>query len=279
MRIVPICLAILLSMAAGVEGAPRGSVKAKLVSDIATVKPGEAFHVGVELEITPGWHVYWTNPGDSGQSTEVTFALPEGFTVGQVMYPVPTMFLQPGDLVGYGYEDRVLLLAKVTPPKEALRPEEVKVSASASWLVCKEVCIPGSAALSASLQELAVDEASSSAIQRTLQRIPVKPADAPATVRFDGGLAPDAREGVHTIRMDWKEPVANVAFYPGVDEVLAIGDVRTSLEGRTATITFNVEVFAGKSISAETLDSVVAYDDADGVRRGIELPVPLKTKK
>jgi len=33
-------------------------LRAKLVADIAAVKPGESFNLGVFMEIDPGWHVY-----------------------------------------------------------------------------------------------------------------------------------------------------------------------------------------------------------------------------
>ena len=40
-------------------------VKAELLADVSSVKPGEPFTVGVLLKMKPHWHVYWKNPGDS----------------------------------------------------------------------------------------------------------------------------------------------------------------------------------------------------------------------
>ena len=44
--------------------------------------------VGVLLEVEPGWHVYWMNPGDSGAPTTVSLTLPPGFTAGPVRFPL-----------------------------------------------------------------------------------------------------------------------------------------------------------------------------------------------
>ena len=54
------------------------NVRAELLADVAAVKPGEPFWVGLRQTIRPKWHTYWKNPGDSGLPTEITWKLPEG---------------------------------------------------------------------------------------------------------------------------------------------------------------------------------------------------------
>ena len=54
----------------------EGVTRVSLVSDVATVEPGEPFRLGVHLELEEGWHVYWKNPGDAGLETHITFSLP-----------------------------------------------------------------------------------------------------------------------------------------------------------------------------------------------------------
>ena len=41
------------------EGAGPHPVRAQLVADVATVSPGAAFSLGVQLKMEEGWHVYW----------------------------------------------------------------------------------------------------------------------------------------------------------------------------------------------------------------------------
>src|SRR4051794_27121230 len=123
----------------------RNQVKATLLADVAAVKPGASFNVGVLLEIAPGWHIYWTNPGDSGLATEVKFQLPEGFKVGDLRYPTPSRFNSPDGAASFGYAGTVLLTAPVRAPADLKNEKELRFGASANWRVCKDVCLPGPA--------------------------------------------------------------------------------------------------------------------------------------
>src|SRR5688572_28247036 len=104
---------IVASLAWGAAPAKNEHVQAALLSDVSPIQPGEPFMVGVMLKIDTHWHVYWLNPGDSGEATKVMFEAPEGFKVEPVQYPVPVKFMQPGDMIGYGYMDEVMFTAKV----------------------------------------------------------------------------------------------------------------------------------------------------------------------
>ena len=55
------------SAAAQVDGGPK--VHARLISESATVPPGGTVTVAFEQVIRSGWHTYWINPGDVGQTT------------------------------------------------------------------------------------------------------------------------------------------------------------------------------------------------------------------
>ncbi|MEZ4546676.1 MAG: protein-disulfide reductase DsbD family protein [Thermodesulfobacteriota bacterium] len=114
---------ILLSAPAGAKSVPR-TVKARLVADVTSITPGSAFNLGVLLNVSPGWHVYWKNSGDSGLPTSVQYTLPEGFRVGEPRWPVPVVFVGAGDVVDYGYEDSLFLYSNVTAPEGLTEGEE-----------------------------------------------------------------------------------------------------------------------------------------------------------
>src|SRR5205814_10225203 len=124
---------------------------ATLLADVDSVKAGKPFTLGVLLKIKPGWHVYWKNPGDSGLPTRVTWTMPEGFTAGELRFPIPTRFDQPGDIIGYGYHDELHLTATVTPPKNLDAGKPLTFGADVAWLVCEKVCLPGKASVSVEL--------------------------------------------------------------------------------------------------------------------------------
>ena len=50
--------------------APPGppKVAVTLLGEGASIEPGASFWVGLRQRIAPGWHTYWTNPGDSGRA-------------------------------------------------------------------------------------------------------------------------------------------------------------------------------------------------------------------
>ncbi len=121
-------------------------VQARLISETGEIAPGQSVAVALEENIAPGWHTYWVNPGDAGAPTEIDWSLPPGWHASAIEWPYPKR-LPTGPLMDYGYEGKVWLLVNVTAPKNAA-PGPVTLKAKASWLVCKQVCIPEDANLS-----------------------------------------------------------------------------------------------------------------------------------
>ncbi len=107
-------------------------VTATLVADTDAVAAGIAFHLGLRLQLAPGWHTYWRNPGDAGLAPELTLDVP----AGPIAWPAPVR-LPEGPLMTYGYTGAVLLPVTVTP-----RTDGLHITASATWLVCAKICVP-----------------------------------------------------------------------------------------------------------------------------------------
>jgi thiol:disulfide interchange protein/DsbC/DsbD-like thiol-disulfide interchange protein len=122
------------------------NVKARLVSEVKSIGPGQVFWVALELDIRDGWHTYWRNPGDSGEPTKLTWQLPPGFTAGDIVWTTPHRF-EIAPLVNYGYAKHAMHLVQITAPKDLKAGAPVTLAAKASWLVCSDVCIPEDAAL------------------------------------------------------------------------------------------------------------------------------------
>jgi thiol:disulfide interchange protein DsbD len=122
------------------------NVKARLVSEVDGVGPGQVFWVALELNIRDGWHTYWRNPGDSGEPTKLDWQLPPGFTAGDIVWTTPHRF-EIAPLVNYGYAKHAVHLVQITAPKDLKPGAPVTLAAKASWLVCSDVCIPGGADL------------------------------------------------------------------------------------------------------------------------------------
>jgi thiol:disulfide interchange protein DsbD len=122
------------------------NVTARLVSELAALGPGQTGWVALELDIREGWHTYWRNPGDSGEATKLTWRLPAGFTAGDIVWTTPHRFEVP-PLVNYGYAKHAVHLVQITAPKDLKAGTQIDLAATATWLVCSDVCIPESADL------------------------------------------------------------------------------------------------------------------------------------
>jgi thiol:disulfide interchange protein DsbD len=126
-------------------------VQARLLADVQAVAPGEAFRLGVEVRMAEAWHTYWAFSGDAGLPTQVEWDLPPGFAAGPLQWPLPEKYEEAGGLVVYGYAEKTLLMAQVQPPSALAEGDTLRLSAAVSWLVCREVCIPGDTTLALSL--------------------------------------------------------------------------------------------------------------------------------
>jgi thiol:disulfide interchange protein len=111
----------------------------------STLYPGGPNSAGLYFKLEPGWHVYWQNAGDSGEPPRINWTLPQGITASPLQFPAPKR-LPLGPLMDFGYEDEVLFPFSFDVPKAA-KPGPAILDAKVSWLVCREVCIPGKAEL------------------------------------------------------------------------------------------------------------------------------------
>ncbi len=138
-------------------------VKAQLVAERSALAPGATLAVDLHLQIAPGWHIYWRNPGDSGLPTAIAWRLPPGFRAGAIEWPPPHHFVA-GTIGNYGYAGLADLLVPIIAPK-GLRPgAAAHLAATASWLVCSQICIPGTAQLALDLPVLAAPVAPDPAV-------------------------------------------------------------------------------------------------------------------
>jgi len=194
------------------ETVATDNVKARLVSEVRSVAPGQSFFVALELDIREGWHTYWRNPGDSGQATKLIWTLPPGFAAGDIEWTTPHRFeLTP--LVNYGYAKHAVHLVQISAPRDLAPGKGLDLRAKASWLVCSDVCIPEGADLQLSLptspQAGAIDAASASLFTAARAELPIA---APASsARVENGQL------VIALGKDWGGTLAQIkelSFFP-----------------------------------------------------------------
>lgn len=125
------------------ESAPVASANdtATLVTDRDAVGPDQHLRVGLRLQLKPGWHTYWINPGDAGDTPTLDVTA-EGSATGKgspIHWPVPVR-ISEGGLMSYAYVNEVAL-----PEDLVLKGSGgTTLHAHGEWLVCAQVCIPES---------------------------------------------------------------------------------------------------------------------------------------
>ncbi|MEL6486989.1 MAG: protein-disulfide reductase DsbD domain-containing protein, partial [Pseudomonadota bacterium] len=99
----------------------------------------------------PEWHGYWKNPGDAGQGLRLELDLPEGWEMGEALYPVPDRLLI-GDLMNHIYEGDYAVLVPVQVPADAAIEGVPALNGYVEYLACTDrVCVPQDAVLEAGI--------------------------------------------------------------------------------------------------------------------------------
>lgn len=119
-------------------------VSVKMFNEDKAVRPGKTFWTCFQFSMASDWHLYWENPGDVGAAPTILWTLPEGFTVGEPLWPFPERYEIDGAVV-YGYEKQVMVLVPIVAPVDLLDGERVSIKAEVQWLACARTCVPGNA--------------------------------------------------------------------------------------------------------------------------------------
>jgi len=121
-------------------------VELELVRQTRAVQPGSVATVALRVKLAPGWHTYWRNAGDAGLPAELRWSLPPGWSLQGQVWPLPGR-MPEGPLMTYGWENEVYLPFRFRVPASARAGETVRLSADATVLVCKDICVPENATL------------------------------------------------------------------------------------------------------------------------------------
>lgn len=259
-------LAVALLLGAAARAAQTPAVQtprsaASLVSAIDRVDPGKPFLIGLRLQLAPGWHTYWRNPGDAGAAPSLTLQLPPGAHAGPIAWPTPER-LTEGPLTSYAYTGDVLLPVTIDPGR-ARGP--LRIAADASWLVCATTCVPEQAHFTLTLPSasplsagvITAPEAAlfAAAAARMPQPLPVT-----ARIAADGTLSVSGA-GLPAVRTAWFFPEQAGLIDPDRSETL------TDHPGG-----FDLHLVPAPGfIPRQTLRGVLVLTDAQGTRRSFQV--------
>src|SRR3979409_771690 len=59
---------------------------------LAGSRSGAVLLGGIAIQLQPGWHTYWRNPGDSGVPPRIDFGKSENIEAVTILWPAPAKF-------------------------------------------------------------------------------------------------------------------------------------------------------------------------------------------
>lgn len=206
---IPLLLALAISacLPASAQLPSTNIIRVTLLGEQDSIAPGQQFWVGVQFRMDQGWHIYWINPGDSGEPPRVQWRLPAGFQAGELRWPHPERLVTKYS-TDYGYAGQMLLLASIRPPAGLAPGGTAELAGTVKWVVCREVCIPGKTevALSLPVKRVATPQPSQ-AFDQARKRIPQP---APAQWRARARAEKDA----FVLSLETGQPMAQAEFFP-----------------------------------------------------------------
>jgi thiol:disulfide interchange protein len=273
-RLLALLLALLTAVPAFAQSGTRAvvqtdNVRTELLADVAAVKAGEPFWVGLRQTIRPKWHTYWKNPGDSGLPTEINWTLPAGVKADPIVWPRPHLFDISG-VINYGFQDEAVLLVRITPPADYTGP--LKLEATANWLVCEDVCIPEEGKFELALPVTAAGApappATRAIFDKARQAVPtqspwparygVAKSGDPTLIVEARGLKADTIRDVYFFPAEWG-PIASMAKQGAV---IGADGIRIPLKRGDAKAALPAELAGTLVLTEKTADGVVhqAFD-------------------
>lgn len=226
------------------------------------------------MEIDPGWHVYWTNPGEAGLPTRLDWILPDGWETEEPIWPRPSRF-DAGGVVGFGYAERLLVPLRVDVPADA--PDgPVVLRAQVDWLACADTCVPGTAALELALEVRsgAGEEESSWAgrLDAARRRLPAglpEGAEASAAVLADGSIRLSIRAGGEG------RELAAADFFPEESETVELTPPAVTRSADGLELTFRRSVLSAGT--PERLAGLLVPEDPGAGGWIVDVPVVVGT--
>lgn len=214
------------------EGVKTNHAIAELVSEFTSAQAGSKPWIGLRLEMEKHWHTYWRNPGDSGLPTKVIWELPSGWKISEPKWEIPQRIPLP-PIVNLGYSNETLLGYELEIPS-GVKTGEYFLHGKASWLICKEECIPEKADLQLKIT-VANGEKKTGPAYRMFQKLRT---EQPIALPSGAFLALRMQEKDLQIDFD-NDPrwlVGEVDFFPYQNELVSLKDAPKVTGAKTITL-------------------------------------------
>jgi hypothetical protein len=146
------------------------------------------------------------------------------------------------------------------------------VTADASWLACREVCLLGSARLEG---RWPLDVAAAE-FERWRAGLPAT--DPPFEVNVTGGWADGERRAELALWLSWPAPPGEVELFPDAGGRLKLSAPRLQTRGNLTRVDLEATAVGSGGEPVRSLGAVVTARDPAGDRRAWEIVIPLAAR-
>ncbi len=253
--------------------ASAAPVKASLVALDEGIQPGKPVMVALKLEHDAHWHTYWINAG-TGYPTTIAWTLPEGWQAGEIQWPVPSMIKdRQGSVTGNGYEGVTYLPIVLTAPANLASGSQVTLKGKVDWLMCADICIPGSADVALTLPVVA-GAPKASALRASVFATPPMPEKPDGDARIAATRAAGAKTVTLAVSPNPARGSDGAPHFFSSDAFIQYDQPQIAQAGGE-TLTLTLPVSDSYDGEGRRLAGVLAFKDSKGVYRGYEIDVLL----
>lgn len=243
---------------------------ARLVSAGTAVDRSGHVILGLQIRLEEGWKTYWRHPGESGVPPRFSWEDSENIGAVQVQWPTPERFRAFGlNSIGYSHEVVLPLHVRVADPDAPL-----KVSLQLDYMICKDICVPLSGALTVSLPGAAAaaePTAFALLIDRYQKKVPLQIAENAKTPIRLQAIARTGAPGKETLKAQFVHELGFTApdllFDLLRDFDLGKPEMILSADRKLLEVIVPIEAFeasrpsiAGETVRLTLIDGVTAVD-------------------
>ena len=247
-------------------------VQIQVIPEFSSVKPGQTIAIAIEEKIDDSWHVYWKNPGDSGEAIRINWTLPQGVTASDIQWPIPER-IAFGPLLNFGYHSQVTFLSDLTVPAE-YTGTEIPVTADIELLVCNDICIPETSKI-----DLKIPVNTNPATATDSALFKEARSHIPETVAWQGMVEEANKNLMLSFRADPEilplfSAAKKVEFFPeewGLIQNPATQDAKVE----NGQITLKIPRDSRALSEVKEIKGLLVYESTDGTRKGFNVSTPI----
>lgn len=103
-------------------------VAASIIAENDKIAAGSKTYVGIKFTMSPGWHIYYRDPGETGRATSIKLNLPPGFIAEEPIWLKPEIN-QEGGFTSNVYSHETIIAIPIQAPGNLALGSKLTLSA------------------------------------------------------------------------------------------------------------------------------------------------------